>query len=322
VSGSHVPVMLDEVMAALAPRDGAIYVDGTFGGGSYTAALLARADCTVYGIDRDAAAIARGRTLAERYAPRLTLIHGRFSEMESLLGARGVSTANGIAFDLGVSSSQLDQPERGFSFREDGPLDMRMDETRGETAADLVNTLSESELADILWRYGEEKRARQIARALIAARPITRTAELTAVVESVLGKGRGRIHPATRTFQALRIAVNDELTEIERGLEAAERMLPPEGRLAVVAFHSLEDRIVKQFLADRAGRAGRGSRHAPERPEPVPPTFELLGDQPQIPRPEEIDSNPRARSARLRAAGRTGVPARTRTANPSHGGQA
>jgi 16S rRNA (cytosine1402-N4)-methyltransferase len=314
--------MLDEVMTVLEPRDGAIYVDGTFGGGSYAASLLARAECTVYGIDRDASAIARGRALAERYAPRLTLIHGRFSEMDSLLGAHGVSGAHGVALDLGVSSFQFDQPERGFSFREDGPLDMRMDETQGETAADLVNTLSESDLADVLRRYGEEGRAKQIARAIVAARPITRTGELAAVVESVLGKGAQRIHPATRTFQALRIAVNDELGEIEHGLEAAERILVPEGRLAVVAFHSLEDRIVKQFLADRTGRTGRGSRHTPEHPRPVTPTFELVGKQPQLPLAAEIDANPRARSARLRAAKRTDARARRPKANASHGGEA
>jgi 16S rRNA (cytosine1402-N4)-methyltransferase len=322
MSGSHVPVMLDEVMTVLEPRDGAIYVDGTFGGGSYAASLLARAECRVYGIDRDVSAIARGRALAERYAPRLTLIHGRFSEMDSLLGARGISAADGVALDLGVSSFQFDQPERGFSFREDGPLDMRMDESQGETAADLVNTLSESDLADVLRRYGEERRAKQIARAIVAARPITRTGELAAVVESVLGKGAQRIHPATRTFQALRIAVNDELAEIEQGLEAAERILAPEGRLAVVAFHSLEDRIVKQFLADRAGRTGRGSRHAPDRSQAVPSTFELIGKQPQVPLAAEIDVNPRARSARLRGAERTDAPARTSKASASHGGQA
>ncbi len=323
MSGSHVPVMLDEVMTALAPRDGAIYIDGTFGGGSYAAALLARAECTVYGIDRDAAAIARGRALEERYAPRLTLIHGRFSVMASLLGARGVSAADGIALDFGVSSFQFDQPERGFSFREDGPLDMRMDESQGETAADLVNTLSESELADVLRRYGEEKRAKQIARAIVVARPITRTGELAAIVEKVLGKGHaGRIHPATRTFQALRIAVNDELGEIDEGLAAAERILTPEGRLAVVSFHSLEDRIVKRFFAGRSGRAGRGSRHAPDRAEPVAETFELLGKQPQLPLAAEVDANPRARSARLRAAKRTTAPAHPFKANASHGGEA
>jgi 16S rRNA (cytosine1402-N4)-methyltransferase len=235
----------------------------------------------------------------------LTLIHGRFSEMDSLLGARGMSAADGIALDLGVSSFQFDQPERGFSFREDGPLDMRMDVSLPRTAADLVNTAPESDLVDILRSYGEEERAKQVARAIVAARPITRTGELAAVVEGVLGKGAQRIHPATRTFQALRIAVNDELAEIEQGLDAAERMLAVEGT-----------------LADRAGRKGRGSRHTPDRSGTIPATFELLGKQPQFPRSAEIATNPRARSARLRAAKRTRAPARTSTANASHGGEA
>ena len=308
MSGSHTPVMLEEVMEALAPRDGATYVDGTFGGGGYSEALLSRAECRVYGIDRDREAIARGVALARRYAPRLTLIHGRFSEMESLLGAHGVDQADGVALDVGVSSFQLDRSERGFSFREDGPLDMRMDKSEGPTAADLVNTLPEAELASILRRYGEESRARAIAKAIVAARPIARTAELATIVERVLGKGPARIHPATRTFQALRIAVNDELGELERGLEAAERVLAPEGRLAVVSFHSLEDRIVKRFLVERSGRMGRGSRHAPETQSRTP-TFRLAGKQPATPGATETAANPRARSARLRAAIRTFAPA-------------
>ena len=313
MSGGHKPVMLEEVMAALAPRDGAIYVDGTFGGGGYSEALLARAQCHVYGIDRDSEAIARGAALAGRYAPRLTLIHGRFSEMDTLLGACGVRRADGVALDIGVSSYQFDEARRGFSFREDGPLDMRMDADAGETAADLLNTLSEAGLADILRRYGEEKRARTIAKAIVAARPITRTAELAAIAERVLGKIPGRIHPATRTFQALRIAVNDELGELERGLEAAERVLVPEGRLAVVSFHSLEDRIAKRFLAERSGRVGRGSRHAPEAPSRLA-SFRLAGKQPALPSSAEIAANPRARSARLRAAIRTSAPAQVHTA--------
>ena len=306
--GAHIPVMLDEVVSALAPRDGAVYVDGTFGGGSYAAALLARAQCSVYGIDRDEAAIARGKALAERYAPRLTLIHGRFSEMEALLGAHGVEQADGLALDIGVSSFQLDQRERGFSFRDDGPLDMRMDASQGVTAADLVNTLDEAELADILRRYGEEKRAKAVARAIIAGRPIARTGELVAIVEKILGKDGGRIHPATRIFQALRIAVNAELDELEGGLEAAERMLKRDGRLAVVSFHSLEDRIVKQFLAERSGRVGRGSRHMPDLEPAKPATFALMSNL-QTPGDAEIAANPRARSARLRVAQRTAAPA-------------
>jgi 16S rRNA (cytosine1402-N4)-methyltransferase len=309
MSGAHVPVMLEEVMAVLHPRDDAIYVDGTFGGGGYSAALLACAKCRVFGIDRDGAAIARGRALVEKFDGRLTLIHGRFSDMDELLEAQGVARADGVALDLGVSSFQLDQGARGFSFSTDGPLDMRMDEEQGQTAADLANTLSEDALADILRRYGEEKRAKSIARAIVAARPITRTRDLAAIAERVLGRNPQKIHPATRTFQALRIAVNDELGELERGLEAAERVLKPHGRLAVVSFHSLEDRIVKHFLVERTGRAGRGSRHTPEQAPKHEPTFQPLAKNPQTPGDEELRSNPRARSARLRTAERNSSPA-------------
>ena len=305
---THVPVMLEDVMAVLAPRDDAIYVDATFGGGGYTAALLERARCTVYAIDRDEDAIARGKTLADRFGGRLTLMHGRFSEMESLLAGHGVSKADGIAFDLGVSSFQFDEAERGFSFSHDGPLDMRMDVSRDETAADLVNTLSQAELASILRDFGEEKRAQAVARAIIAARPIARTGELAAIVERTLGRGGQAIHPATRTFQALRIAVNDELGEIERGLDAAECMLNAQGHLAVVSFHSLEDRIVKRFLTERSGRASRGSRHAPAEAPSREPTFRMSGKQPLMPQQEEVRANPRSRSARLRSAERTTAP--------------
>jgi 16S rRNA (cytosine1402-N4)-methyltransferase len=239
------------------------------------------------------------------------LIHGRFSEMDILLDARGVAHADGVALDLGVSSFQFDEAERGFSFSSDGPLDMRMDAGGGETAADLVNTLSETDLADVLRRYGEEKRAKPIARAIVAARPIARTRELAALVEGVLGTRADRIHPATRTFQALRIAVNGELAELERGLEAAERVLKPDGRLAVVAFHSLEDRIVKQFLTERSGRASRGSRHVPARDAAYAPSFRIIGKNPQAPASAEVGANPRARSARLRGAVRTDAPAWT-----------
>lgn len=302
----HIPVMLEEVMNVLAPRDGAFYVDATFGGGGYTEALLARADCTVYAIDRDPEAIARGKPLMQRFGARLMLIAGRFSEMDRLVAQQ----ADGIAFDLGVSSFQIADLARGFSFKEDGPLDMRMS-SAGKSAADAVNTLSEAELADIFRRYGEEKRARAIARAIVAARPITRTRVLAEIVERVLGPAARRqpIHPATRTFQALRIYVNDELGELERGLEAAERTLSPFGRLAVVAFHSLEDRIVKRFLTERAGKTPRGSRHAPEAANPRAPTFRLIPPSPCTPRKSEIEANPRSRSARLRAAERTAAPA-------------
>jgi 16S rRNA (cytosine1402-N4)-methyltransferase len=315
----HVPVMLEEVMAALSPRDDAIYVDGTFGGGGYSEALLSRARCTVYGIDRDEEAIARGAALSERFKGRLTLIHGRFSEMDWLLAERGVSGADGVTLDLGVSSFQLDEGERGFSFSHDGPLDMRMDRSLGQSAAELINTLPEAALMSILSRYGEEKRTKSLARVIVAARPISRTAELAGIVERHLGRGPSRIHPATRTFQALRIAVNDELGELERGLEAAERVLNPKGRLAVVSFHSLEDRIVKKFLGERTGRIGRGSRHTPAPTSAPESTFRSIGRNPDLPRDEEIARNPRSRSAKLRAAERLNSPVQAPSSIRPHG---
>jgi len=317
----HTPVMLEEVMAALAPRDDAIYVDGTFGGGGYTRALLTRAKCKVVAIDRDPAAIARGTALAEEFDGRLTLIEGAFSEMDRLAGV----AVDGVALDLGVSSFQLNDPERGFSFGSDGPLDMRMSAS-GSSAADTVNTLSEQALADIIWRYGEEKKSRSIARAIVGARPVLTTRALAEIVERAAGPGAKRyaIHPATRTFQALRIYVNDELGELERGLEAAERSLRPSGRLAVVSFHSLEDRIVKRFLSRRAGREARRSRHQPQRTAPRAPTFVLSKIASQAASEKEVRENPRARSARLRAAKRTSAPAWTdsHTFADSEGGHA
>jgi 16S rRNA (cytosine1402-N4)-methyltransferase len=307
-TGSHIPVMVEEVMAVLAPRDGAIYVDGTFGGGGYSQALLERARCTVFGIDRDEEAIARGEGLCERFAGRLTLIHGRFSEMDALLAARGVAKADGVALDLGVSSFQLDMGERGFSFSHDGPLDMRMDRTQGKAAADLLNTLPEADIAHILRHFGEEKNARRLARAIVAARPITRTKQLADLVERGVGRRAQRIHPATRTFQGLRIAVNDELGELERGLLSAERVLAAGGKLAAVSFHSLEDRIVKRFLTARCGKTARASRHAPVSPEGQAPTFREIGRNPLLPSAPEIARNPRARSAKLRAAERLSTP--------------
>ena len=309
---NHTPVMLEEAIEALNPRDGALYIDGTFGGGGYAKALLARAACTVFGLDRDPSAIARGRDLEKEFAGRLTLIEGRFSEMDRLVAQRGYTGADGVALDLGVSSFQFDEAERGFSFREDGPLDMRMGR-EGPSAADVVNSVSEAELADILWRYGEEKKSRAIARAIVAARPVMRTRALAEIVARVAGPAARRlpIHPATRTFQALRIHVNDELGELERGLEAAERSLRPLGRLAVVSFHSLEDRIVKRFLTARTGRASRGSRHLPAITPTSTATFRLIGPSPRVPGAAEVQANPRARSARLRAAERTAAPAWT-----------
>ncbi|MDB5734571.1 MAG: Ribosomal small subunit methyltransferase [Alphaproteobacteria bacterium] len=292
----HLPVMLNEVIEALAPRAGASYIDGTFGGGGYTTAILEAADCKVLGIDRDPAAIARGQALVDRFGGRLTLVQGEFSRMDEF-----AQDSDGIVLDLGVSSFQFDQPERGFSFREDGPLDMRMS-LSGETAADFVNTAGHSELASVIARHGEEKNARRIASAIIAARPITGTAQLAAIVSEAQGPGalRFAIHPATRTFQALRIHVNDELGELERGLDAALTILKPQGRLVVVSFHSLEDRIVKQFLSSHSSAAPRGSRHAPIVAAPKP-EFELLTTRPRTPSAEELGINPRARSAKLRA---------------------
>ena len=311
--GGHVPVLLNEVLEALAPRDGAIYVDATFGAGGYSRAILEAADCAVWGLDRDPEAIAEGRPLAESYAGRLTLVEGRFSAMDDLVAARPV---DGVALDLGVSSMQLDRPGRGFSFRADGPLDMRMG-GEGPSAADLVNETAEAELADIIYRYGEERRSRRIARAIVEARRsarIERTLQLAEIVRAAVkpqAKPRGKpegetIHPATRTFQALRIAVNDELAEIDAGLAAAERLLAPGGRLAVVAFHSLEDRKVKNFLRTRSGALPRTSRHLPATTQvDRAPTFELLLKGARKPTATEISVNPRARSARLRAARRT-----------------
>ena len=293
----HIPVMLNEVLEMLSPRDGASYVDGTFGGGGYASAILEAADCTVLGIDRDPDAIARGQTLVERFAGRLTLVQGEFSCMDQFTQA-----SDGVVLDLGVSSFQFDQPARGFSFREDGPLDMRMS-LSGESAADFVNTADERTLSLTISRFGEEKNARRIARAIIAARPVTGTAQLAAIVSEAQGPAalRHAIHPATRTFQALRIHVNDELGELERGLDAALNILKPEGRLVVVSFHSLEDRMVKRFLTERSTSAPRASRHAPASTPSHTAAFQLLTTRPHTPTDEELSINPRARSAKLRA---------------------
>ena len=311
-AAGHRPVLLAEVLRLLAPRDGGIYVDGTFGAGGYSRAILESADCRVWGIDRDPRAIADGAEQARRHAGRLKLIEGRFGEMRRLLAENGLGVADGIALDLGVSSMQIDESARGFSFRADGPLDMRMG-GQGPSAADLVNGCSEEELADIVFRYGEERRARAIARAILRRRslaPITRTGELADIVRAVVGKRRGdRSDPATRTFQALRIAVNDELDELDRGLAAAEALLAPGGRLAVVSFHSLEDRRVKAFLRERTGRNPRASRYLPESRAGRAPSFRRCPGDEATPAATEIWANPRARSARLRGAERSEAPA-------------
>jgi 16S rRNA (cytosine1402-N4)-methyltransferase len=300
----HIPVLLAEALAALAPRDGGIYLDGTFGGGGYAVAILGAADCTLWALDRDPDAIARGAALAARFPGRLHLVEGRFGDMLDLLAARGVAALDGIVLDLGVSSFQLDQPGRGFSFRADGPLDMRMGR-EGPTAAELVNRLPERELAGILRELGEERHARRIARAIVAARaeaPIETTGALAALIRRNVPRDPSGLDGATRSFQALRIRVNDELGEIERALAAAAALLAPGGRLVVVSFHSLEDRLVKRFMAEAAGRGPGVSRHDPAGLRAREAArFRLLAARATIPGAAETAANPRARSAKLRA---------------------
>jgi 16S rRNA (cytosine1402-N4)-methyltransferase len=306
----HVPVLLRQVIDHLAPRDGGVYIDGTFGAGGYAAAILGAAATRVIGIDRDASAIAGGRGLVDASFGRLTLAEGRFADLDTLASGLGVEAVDGVVLDIGVSSMQLDTPGRGFSFRYDGPLDMRMG-AEGPSAADVVAAAGERDLADIIYNLGEERHSRAVARAIVAARrerPIVTTGQLADIVGRVVRSRPGDIHPATRTFQALRLFVNDELGELESGLVAAERILRPGGRLVVVSFHSLEDRIVKTFLAGRSG-AGGGSRHLPEI-KPQAATFRTLTRRPVTPDDAETGENPRARSAKLRAAERTDAPAR------------
>jgi 16S rRNA (cytosine1402-N4)-methyltransferase len=307
----HVPVLLHRVAEYLAPRDGGIYIDGTYGAGGYAAAILRHAGARVIGIDRDRSAIAGGSAQVEAAGGRLTLAEGQFGALDEIAAGLGVDAVDGVVLDLGVSSMQLDTAERGFSFRHDGPLDMRMG-SAGASAADVVAAASERDLADIIFNLGEERHSRAVARAIVAARrdrPILTTGALADIVGRVVHGRPGDIHPATRTFQALRLFVNDELGELTHGLAAAERILKPGGRLVVVSFHSLEDRIVKTYLAARSG-AGRGSRHLPET-QPVAATFTVLTRGPVTPDETEARDNPRARSAKLRAAERTDARART-----------
>jgi 16S rRNA (cytosine1402-N4)-methyltransferase len=303
---AHAPVLLAEAMDALALKDGGVYVDATFGGGGYSREMLGRAACAVIAFDRDPDAIARGAELTQQAKGKFTLHQGRFGDLalEELV--------DGVVFDLGVSSFQIDEAERGFSFQADADLDMRM-EKEGPTAADAVNGLSEVALADLIYNLGEDDESRRIARVLVqerAASPITRTLRLADTVERAVGGRKGaRTHPATKTFQALRMLVNDELGELARGLSAAERALKPGGRLVVVSFHSLEDRMVKHFIAARADAQGRGSRHFPDAPPTRAPSFLLERKRATAPSDEETAANPRARSASLRWAVRTEAPA-------------
>ncbi len=303
----HIPVMLPEVLDALAPQAGETYVDGTFGAGGYTRGILDKAECAVIGIDRDTSTLELAAAWKNTYGERLKLVHGTFSDIRSHLSSLGLEKVDGIVLDIGVSSMQIDQAERGFSFRFDAPLDMRMDRSRGQTAADIVNTMPEKELADLIYLYGEERHSRRIAGGIAKARlekPIETTKELTDIIRSVVHfSHKDKIDPSTRTFQALRIAVNDELGELERVLAASEEALKDGGRLVVVTFHSLEDRIVKNFLNERAKPPSSPSRYMPDLPsEKNSPTFSLISRKAIAASDAESSINPRARSAKLRAA--------------------
>jgi len=309
----HEPVLIEEVLDALKPRAGETFLDATYGGGGYSRRILAAADCAVLGLDRDLDAIERAEAHAEKDG-RLTPLLGRFGDLDTVALNAGFGPVDGVVFDFGVSSFQLDEADRGFSFMRDGPLDMRMGQA-GASAADVVNALPERDLANIIFKLGEEKRSRRIAAAIVqrrTERTFTTTLDLADTIEVAVGGRKGeRIHPATRTFQALRIAVNAEFDEIAAGLSGAERVLKPDGRLVVVTFHSIEDRIVKRFLAARSGKTAAVSRHLPGSIESEQPGFQLINQRPLTPGNEEINANPRARSAKLRAAIRTTAPHRS-----------
>lgn len=312
----HIPVLGREAVDMLSPRDGGVYVDATFGAGGYSRSILGIAGTRVIGIDRDRSAITGGFDLVDRSDGRLTLVEDRFSNLAEVCAGAGFDAVDGVVMDVGVSSMQLDQAERGFSFRLGGPLDMRMGQD-GPTAADVIAKASEADLANIIYIFGEERHSRAVARAIVAARkeaPITTTKALADIVAKVVRSKPNEIHPATRTFQALRIFVNQELDELHLALAAAERVLKPGGRLAVVSFHSLEDRIVKNFLIER-GKVASGSRHLPEIAQAAP-SFEILTKRPVTPGDAEISANPRARSAKLRAAERSAAPAHAAGALP------
>ncbi len=311
-NSGHIPVLMSEVISALAARDGDSVVDGTFGAGGYSRSILDQAEVKLYAIDRDPAAIERAESFKDFYGDRFSILEGCFGDMRALLASQGITQVDGIVLDIGVSSFQIDEAERGFSFQGDGPLDMRMS-LKGETAADVVNTYSEEEIANIIYEYGEEHKSRWVANAIVKAReetPFVKTSQLAAVVAKTLGfkrKKNGKsIHPATKTFQALRIHVNDELGELKRALKAASHLLKPGGRLVVVSFHSLEDRIVKNFMVEQSGQKPSGSRHLPQAMTAGPaPTLKLHKKGAVKPSDDEIANNPRARSSRLRVAVRT-----------------
>ena len=300
----HIPVMLEEVLTALSPQDGCVYVDGTFGAGGYTSAILNAAQCNVVAVDRDSTAIESGQALVHEYSPRLQLVHNQFGNVNDFVHGG----ADGFVLDIGVSSMQLDQPERGFSFMRDGPLDMRMGD--GESAADLIARIDEVELANLIYKYGEDRQSRKIAKAIVTAREdvkIETTLQLADIIEKAVPRKWGdKIHPATRTFQALRIVVNDELGELERALDASIHLLKEGGRLVVVTFHSLEDRIVKNFFKDNSDKITATNKYASVKKEVTAP-FELLYRKALQATKSEAKINPRSRSAKLRAAVRTGV---------------
>jgi len=303
---AHIPVMLNEVMTSLAPKAGHAYVDGTFGRGGYSRAILDSCDCTLHAIDRDPDAVACGRKMEAEYGGRFTIHQGRFGDMDQLLES---GPYDGIVLDIGVSSPQINEAARGFSFKEDGPLDMRMSQ-EGQSAADVINTYSADDIADIFWRYGEERKSRWIARAIVEDRgdkPFTRTHQLASLIRRIVPQDKSGIDSATRSFQGLRIYVNDELGELERGLKAATKLLAPGGRLVVVSFHSLEDRIIKLFFKEAAGKGQSISRHLPMSDETRDVLF-TTSSKPVLPSDAEISLNPRARSAKLRWGVRTSAP--------------
>lgn len=319
----HYPVMRDEVIAMAAPQEGEVFIDGTFGAGGYSRALLETANCRVFAIDRDPTVQATANQLAAEFPGRFQLLKGCFSEMDDIIRQQDIQKVDGVLLDIGVSSMQFDDAERGFSFQNDGPLSMRMSD-EGLSAEDVVNDFEEEELANLIYQYGEEKKSRRIAKAIVTAREqqrISRTVQLAHIIEKAIGyqryiKGKKQIHPATRTFQALRIFVNDELGELSCGLEAAERILTPGGRLCVVSFHSLEDRIIKNFFKERSGGLSRGSRHMPDavsgQGDGDVASFKMIVRGAVKPSKEEISQNVRSRSAKLRGACRT-------TASPREG---